>query len=68
MYRMAISDQYRTLSFWHDTVPEALTPGDPLSGDLDADVAIVGAGFTGLWTAYYLARRCSRHRWRSLPG
>jgi glycine/D-amino acid oxidase-like deaminating enzyme len=57
MYRMAISDQYRTLSFWHDTVPEALTPGDPLSGDLDADVAIVGAGFTGLWTAYYLARR-----------
>ncbi|HEY2080889.1 MAG TPA: FAD-binding oxidoreductase, partial [Streptosporangiaceae bacterium] len=54
---MAISDQYRTLSFWHDTVPEALKPGDPLSGDLDADVAIVGAGFTGLWTAYYLARR-----------
>ena len=27
----------------------------PLAGDLDVDVAIVGAGFTGLWTAYYLA-------------
>ena len=27
----------------------------PLPGDLDVDVAIVGAGFTGLWTAYYLA-------------
>src|SRR5438309_2369179 len=27
-----------------------------LSGPLEADVAIVGAGFTGLWTAYYLAR------------
>ncbi|NNF64570.1 MAG: FAD-dependent oxidoreductase [Acidimicrobiia bacterium] len=26
-----------------------------LSGDLDVDVAIVGAGYTGLWTAYYLA-------------
>jgi glycine/D-amino acid oxidase-like deaminating enzyme len=26
-----------------------------MPGDLDADVAIVGAGFTGLWTAYYLA-------------
>ncbi|MEZ5193205.1 MAG: FAD-dependent oxidoreductase [Nocardioides sp.] len=25
------------------------------AGDLEADVAIVGAGFTGLWTAYYLA-------------
>lgn len=28
----------------------------PLPGPLDADVAIVGAGFTGLWTAYYLRR------------
>ena len=27
-----------------------------LPGDIDADVAIVGAGFTGLWTAYYLQR------------
>lgn len=31
-------------------------PRDPLRGDLRADVAIVGAGFTGLWTAYYLLR------------
>lgn len=28
----------------------------PLPGDVDVDVAIVGAGFTGLWTAYYLLR------------
>jgi glycine/D-amino acid oxidase-like deaminating enzyme len=27
----------------------------PLDTDLDVDVAIVGAGYTGLWTAYYLA-------------
>lgn len=27
-----------------------------LPGDRDADVCIVGAGFTGLWTAYYLKR------------
>ena len=26
-----------------------------LPGDLDVDVAIVGGGYTGLWTAYYLA-------------
>jgi glycine/D-amino acid oxidase-like deaminating enzyme len=53
---MVSSDKYRSLSFWHDTVPGTLTPGEPLTGDIDADVAIVGAGFTGLWTAYYLAR------------
>ena len=28
----------------------------PLAGDTDVDVAIVGGGFSGLWTAYYLAR------------
>ena len=28
----------------------------PLPGDLTADVAIAGAGYTGLWTAYYLKR------------
>jgi glycine/D-amino acid oxidase-like deaminating enzyme len=28
----------------------------PLAGDTEADVAIVGAGYTGLWTAYYLRR------------
>src|SRR4249920_645015 len=29
---------------------------DPLARDLDVDVVIVGAGYTGLWTAYYLRR------------
>jgi glycine/D-amino acid oxidase-like deaminating enzyme/pimeloyl-ACP methyl ester carboxylesterase len=31
-------------------------PRPPLPGGADADVCIVGAGFTGLWTAYYLSR------------
>lgn len=26
----------------------------PLAGSIDVDVAIVGGGYTGLWTAYYL--------------
>jgi glycine/D-amino acid oxidase-like deaminating enzyme len=42
-------------SLWEDTAPPDSTRA-PLDGDLDVDVAIVGAGFTGLWTAYYLAR------------
>jgi glycine/D-amino acid oxidase-like deaminating enzyme len=56
MDRMREADKYRKLSFWHDTVPGSLEPGDPLPGDLDADVAIVGAGYTGMWTAYYLSQ------------
>jgi glycine/D-amino acid oxidase-like deaminating enzyme len=44
------------LSLWWDTLPPELTAdlGAPLGGDVDFDVAIVGGGYTGLWTAYYL--------------
>ncbi|MEU5109969.1 FAD-dependent oxidoreductase [Streptomyces longwoodensis] len=43
------------ISFWyaHDGLPDRRPP---LSGDADADVAIVGGGYTGLWTAYYLKK------------
>ncbi len=48
----------RRLSLWWDQLPEAeaalVRPA--LDGDLVVDVAIVGAGYTGLWTAYYLAQ------------
>ncbi|HEX3221062.1 MAG TPA: FAD-binding oxidoreductase [Nocardioides sp.] len=47
---------YRDLSLWHETTPDDWAPLPPLPGDRDADVAIVGAGFTGLWTALYLMR------------
>jgi glycine/D-amino acid oxidase-like deaminating enzyme len=46
--------RYRARSLWLDTIPESLAPRPSLPSDLDCDVAIVGAGFTGLWTAYYL--------------
>ncbi len=42
-------------SLWADTVPgNEIATGVPLPGDLQTDVAIVGAGYTGLWTAWYL--------------
>ena len=41
------------VSHWFDRLPE---PRSPLPGDRDADVCIVGAGYTGLWTAYYLSQ------------
>lgn len=40
---------------WLDTAGP-LTPRAPLPGDAQVDVAIVGAGMTGLWTAYHLAK------------
>ncbi|HUK68091.1 MAG TPA: FAD-binding oxidoreductase [Streptosporangiaceae bacterium] len=49
-------NDYRALSFWHDTVPDPLEPGKPLAADIDVDVAITGGGFSGLWTAYYLRK------------
>ncbi|WP_405660330.1 NAD(P)/FAD-dependent oxidoreductase [Streptomyces sp. NBC_00079] len=43
------------ISFWYadDGLP-ALR--EPLGGDASADVVIVGGGYTGLWTAYYLKK------------
>ncbi|MET0457816.1 MAG: FAD-dependent oxidoreductase [Ilumatobacteraceae bacterium] len=43
-------------SLWEATTPvEELVRGRPLDAATDVDVAIVGAGYTGLWTAYHLA-------------
>lgn len=41
-------------SLWLEGVVQDLAPREQLSGDHTCDVAIVGAGFGGLWTAYYL--------------
>ncbi|GAA2326620.1 FAD-dependent oxidoreductase [Streptomyces cuspidosporus] len=43
------------VSFWWRQIGRP-APRGPLSGDLQTDVAIVGAGYTGLWTAYYLKK------------
>jgi glycine/D-amino acid oxidase-like deaminating enzyme len=49
------SADYRHLSLWWDAIPTRLPDRPPLRGDLAIDVCIVGAGFTGLWTALALA-------------
>ena len=43
------------VSFWYDEVGFP-TPQPSLAESLTADVCIVGAGYTGLWTAYYLKK------------
>ncbi len=44
------------VSFWYADIglPQSRRPA--LDGDTTADVAIIGAGYTGLWTAYYLKK------------
>jgi glycine/D-amino acid oxidase-like deaminating enzyme len=37
-------------SFWLSQ-PNAPAPGDPLEGELEADLVVVGGGLTGLWAA-----------------
>ena len=48
-------NNYASISFWHDSLPAPIEPRPPLSHSKEVDVAIVGAGFSGLWTAYYLS-------------
>ena len=49
-----LEQRYRQRSLWLDTFPGSLEPRPGLPGDITCDVCIVGAGLTGLWTAYYL--------------
>ena len=47
-------EAFRGLSYWFDSLP-GLAQRPALDGDIEVDVAVVGAGYTGLWTAHYLA-------------
>jgi glycine/D-amino acid oxidase-like deaminating enzyme len=44
-------------SLWWSTLDQPVVPRVALERHLDVDVAIVGGGFTGLWTARELKRR-----------
>ena len=43
-------------SWWWSSIGGLPEPRPALEGDREADVCIVGAGYTGLWTAYELRR------------
>ncbi len=51
-----LETRYRERSLWLDKFSGPLTPRASLPGDVDCDVVVVGAGYTGLWTAYHLRR------------
>jgi glycine/D-amino acid oxidase-like deaminating enzyme len=48
---------YAKYSFWLETAGEDLSPRPALQRSAEVDVAILGAGYSGLWTAYYLLRQ-----------
>jgi glycine/D-amino acid oxidase-like deaminating enzyme len=50
------SRRYADYSFWLEDAGDPLTPRAPMQRSEEVDVAILGAGYTGLWTAYYLLR------------
>lgn len=54
---MATSPNYAAYSYWLESCGDDLTPRQPLRDSTDVDVAILGAGYSGLWTAYYLLKR-----------
>jgi glycine/D-amino acid oxidase-like deaminating enzyme len=57
----AVGRDRRDVSFWFDSLVESglddLVARPALPGDREFDVAIVGGGLTGLWSAYYLLKR-----------
>ena len=63
------------VSFWYADIGLPQTRRTALIGEADADVAIVGAGYSGLWTAYYLKQAAPHLRvtvlekrlWACLP-
>ncbi|EEW24758.1 NAD(P)/FAD-dependent oxidoreductase [Rhodobacter ferrooxidans] len=42
------------VSFWYADIGGLPARRPALQGDASADICIIGAGYTGLWTAYYL--------------
>lgn len=48
---------YASYSYWLETCGDDLAPRPALNGSADVDVAILGAGYSGLWAAYYLLER-----------
>ena len=45
-----------TVPWWREEAPPD-EPSPPLEGTVDADVAVIGGGYTGLWTALEVRRR-----------
>ncbi|MBD8006163.1 NAD(P)/FAD-dependent oxidoreductase [Bacillus norwichensis] len=50
-------EEKNSISYWLKTANDDLRPRQALKESITTDIAILGAGFTGLWTAYYLLEK-----------
>ncbi len=50
-------ENFKDASLWFDSLDENIKTRRALQAELNVDVAIIGAGYTGLWTAYYLKKQ-----------
>lgn len=48
------------VSFWYSDIGGVPSRRAALGTDIGVDICIVGGGFTGLWTAYYIKQRAPR--------
>jgi len=55
--RPVIDNPFHNGSYWFDSLEAPPAAGAPGSLPARVDVAIVGGGYTGLWTAYYLKQQ-----------
>lgn len=54
---MQVTKNYAAYSYWLESCGDDLAPRPALDGSVHVDIAILGAGYSGLWTAYYLLKR-----------
>ena len=47
-------NDYRSKSWWLESLPHTITPNPRLEGTQKADVAVIGGGYTGLSVGYHL--------------
>ena len=48
--------QRGSVSFWHKELGGLPKPSPALDTKISAGVCLIGAGYIGLWTAYYLKK------------
>ena len=57
LYHPILYDRLESVgSFWESSAGEPVSNCAPLQNDAQCDVAIIGAGYTGLSAAYHLSR------------
>lgn len=54
---MKVENSRNAISYWLETAKDNLRGRPTLNESITADFAVMGAGFTGLWTAYYLMEK-----------